>query len=70
MEVTNRFKELDLRDGMPEEVWIEVHNIVQEVVIKIISKKKNYKANEIDKRNRKTYGCLRKPYKSLRKEEK
>ena len=40
MEVTNRFKGLDLADRVPEEVWLEVHNIVQEVVAKNISKKK------------------------------
>ena len=40
VEVTNRFKELDLIDRLPEELWTEVHNIVQEAVIKIISKKK------------------------------
>ena len=40
MQVTNRFKELDLVDRVPEELWMEVHNIVQEVVIKTIPKKK------------------------------
>ena len=40
MEVTNIFKGLDLIDRVPEELWMEVHNIVQEVVIKTISKKK------------------------------
>ena len=40
MEVTNRFKGLDLIDKVPEELWMEVHNIVQEAVIKTISKKK------------------------------
>ena len=43
VEVTNRFKELDLIDRLPEELWTEVHNIVQEAVIKIISKKKKCK---------------------------
>ena len=42
MEVTNRFKGLDLLDRVPEQLWWEVHNIVQEVVTKIIPKgKKN-----------------------------
>ena len=36
----NRFKELDLIDIVPEELWIEVHNTVQEVVNKTIPKKK------------------------------
>ena len=40
MEVTNRFKGLDLIDRLPEELWMEVHDIVQEVVIKTTSKKK------------------------------
>ena len=36
----NRFKELDLVDRMPEELWTEVCNIVQEAVTKIIKKQK------------------------------
>ena len=40
VEVTNRFKGLDLIDRVPEELWVEVHNIVQEAVIKTIPKKK------------------------------
>ena len=36
----NRFKELDLANSMLEELWTEVHNGVQEVVIKTIPKKK------------------------------
>ena len=40
VEVSNRFKGLDLTDRMPDELWMEVHNIVQETGIKIISKKK------------------------------
>ena len=43
VEVTNRFKELDLIDRAPEELWIEVCNIVQEAVIKTIPKKKKFK---------------------------
>ena len=39
----NRFKGLDLVDGVPEELWTEVHNIVQEAVTKIIPKKKKCK---------------------------
>ena len=39
----NIFKELDLVDRVPEELWMEVHNTVQEVVSKTIPKKKNYK---------------------------
>ena len=43
MEVTNRFKGLDLIDRVPDELWMEVHAIVQEAVIKIIPKKKKCK---------------------------
>ena len=43
VEVTNRFKGLDLIDRVPEELWTEVHDILQEVVIKTIPKKKKYK---------------------------
>ena len=43
MEVTNRFKGLDLIDRVPEELWMEVHGIVQEAVIKTIPKKKKCK---------------------------
>ena len=43
VEVTNRFKGLDLIDRVPEELWTEIHDIVQEVVIKTISKKKKCK---------------------------
>ena len=43
MEVTNRFKRLDLIDRVPEELWTEVRDIVQEAVIKTISKKKKCK---------------------------
>ena len=38
VEVTNRLKGLDLIDGVPEELWTEVWDIVQEAVIKTISK--------------------------------
>ena len=43
MEVTNRFNGLDLIDTVSKEVWIEVHNIVQETGIKTIPKKKKCK---------------------------
>ena len=43
VQVTNRFKGLDLKDRFPEELWTEVHNIVQDAVIKIIAKKKKCK---------------------------
>ena len=43
VEVTNRFKGLDLIDRVPEELRVEVRNIVQEAVVKTISKKKKCK---------------------------
>ena len=41
--MTNTFKELDLTDRVPEELWMQVHDIAQEAVIKIIPKKKKCK---------------------------
>ena len=43
VEVRNRFKILDLIDRMPDELWTEVHDIVQETGIKIIPQKKKCK---------------------------
>ena len=43
MEVRNRFKGLDLIDRVPEELWMEVRDIVQEAGIKTIPKKKKWK---------------------------
>ena len=40
MEVRNRFKGLDLIDRVPDELWMEVHDIVQKAGIKTIPKKK------------------------------
>ena len=54
-------RSIDLIDRVPEELQMEVHHIVPEAVIKIIPKK-----NKCKKAN----GCLRSPYKELRKEEK
>ena len=54
MEVRNRFKGLDLIDRVPDELWMEVHDIVQETGNKTISWKRNAK---------KQNGCLRRPYK-------
>ena len=61
VEVTNRFKGLDLIDRVPEELWTEVDDTVQEAVIKTILKRKNAKRQN---------GCLRRPQKYVRKEEK
>ena len=43
MELMNRFKRLDLVDRMPEELWMEVHNVSRESVTKSISKKRKCK---------------------------
>ena len=56
VEVTNRFKGLDRIDRVPEELWTEVHDIVQEAVLKTIPKEKKCK---------KQNGCLRRSYKQL-----
>ena len=40
MEVRNRFKGLDQKDRLPDELWMEVHDTVQETGIKTIPKKK------------------------------
>ena len=41
--MTNSFKELDLLDRVPEELWLEVHDIVEKTVIKTIPKEKKCK---------------------------
>ena len=43
LEMTNRFKGLDLTDRVPKELWTKVHDIVQETRIKTIPKKKKCK---------------------------
>ena len=52
VEVTNRFKGLDLIDIVPEYLWTEVLNIVQEAVIKNVPKKKSAIRQN---------GCLKRP---------
>ena len=54
IQVTNRFKGLDLIDRVPDELWMEVHDIVQETGIKPSLWKRNAK---------KQNGCLERPYK-------
>ena len=46
LEVTNRLKGLDLIGREPEELWTEVHDIVQEAVIQTIPKKKKRKKSK------------------------
>ena len=47
MEVTNRFKGLDLIDRVPEEIWTEVHNIVKETMIKPSQEKEMQKCKMV-----------------------
>ena len=47
VEVTNRFKGLDLLDRVPEELWMEVQNTVQETVIKTIPMKSKLKKGKM-----------------------
>ena len=54
VEVTNRFKGLDLIDRVRKELWTDVRDIVQETGIKTIPQKK---------KSRNQNGCLRRPYK-------
>jgi len=56
VEVRNGFKGLYLIDRVPDELWMEVHDIVQETGIKTIPWKRNAKEQN---------GCLRRPYKYL-----
>ena len=54
VEVRNRFKGLDMIDRVPDELWMEVPNVVQEAGIKTISKKRNAKRQNF---------CLMRAYK-------
>jgi len=47
VEVTNRFKGLYLIDRVPEELWAEIHDIVQEAGIKTTPKKRNAKGTMV-----------------------
>ena len=51
LEVTNRSKTSDLIDGVPEELWTEVRNIVQEVVVKTTQEKEMQKAKTVVRGN-------------------
>ena len=55
VEVRNTYKGLDLIDILPDELWKEVHDLVQETGIKTIPMEKKIK--------KKQNGCLRRPYK-------
>jgi len=53
MEARNRFKELDLIDRVPDELWREVRDILQEIGIKTIP---------MEKKRKRQNGCLGRPY--------
>jgi len=55
VEVRNRFKGLNLIDRMPEELWMEVHDIVQE--------RQESRPSPRKRNAKKQNGCLRRPYK-------
>ena len=61
VEMRNRFKGLDMIDKVPEDLWREFWDIVQEAVIKTIPRTRNARMQN---------GCLKRSYKKLRKEEK
>ena len=61
VEMRNRFKGLDMLDKVPEDLWREFWDIVQEAVIKTIPRTRNARMQN---------GCLKRSYKKLRKEEK
>ena len=50
MEVRNRFKGLELINRVPEELWMEVHDTVQETGSKTIPKKKKSKESKLEKK--------------------
>ena len=56
VEVRNRFKGLELIDRVPDKLWMQVHDTVEETGIKTTPRKRNAK---------KQNGCLRRPYKYL-----
>ena len=60
VEVRNRLKGLDLIDRVPDELWTEVHDMVQEKGIKTIPKKKKCKRQN---------GCLRRPDTAVKRRE-
>ena len=58
-----RFQGLDLIDRVPEELWMGIHDILQEAVIKTIPNKKKKKPSLRKRNTKRQNGCLRRPYK-------
>ena len=67
VEVRNRFKGLDLRDRVPDELWNEVHDIVQETGIKTIPMEKKCKKSKIAVWGGLTNSCEKKRGKKQRR---
>ena len=66
VEVRNRFKGLDLIDRVPDELWMEVHDTVQEIGIKSIPKKKKCKKSKMAVLGGFTNSCEKKRSKKQR----
>ena len=67
MEARNRFKGLDQIDRVPDEPWNEVRDIVQEIGIKTIPKKKKYKTSKMAVSGGLTNSCEKKRNKKQRR---
>ena len=67
VKVKNRFKGLDLIDRVPDELWMEVHDIVQETGIKTIPKGKKMQKNKMAVLGGLTNSCEKKSEKQRRK---
>ena len=70
VEVRNRFKGLDLIDRMPDELWTEVHDIIQKTVIKTIHKKKKMQKSKMAVWGGLTNSCEKKGSKKQRRKRK
>ena len=68
VEVRNRFKGLDLIDRVPDELWMEVHDIVQETLIKTIPMEKEMQKSKMAVWGDLTNSCEKKSEKQRRKE--
>ena len=60
VEVTNRFKALDLINRVPDELWTEVHDIIQEAGIKTIPKEKKMNKGKMVVSGDLTNSCVKK----------
>ena len=70
VEVRNRFKGLDLIDRVPDELWMEVHDIVRETVIKTIPMEEKCKKSKIAAWGDLTNSCEKKRSEKQRRKEK